>query len=253
MSDVLPRATRLRDGAVPKHVQLRDLLATAAREQLSPHASVGSERELMATYGVSRATVRAAIGQLVSEGVLYRVQGKGTFVAEKRIEAEAHLASFTQDMRRRGLEPTTEVLETVVTTAPPSVTSNLGLTAAEQVWRVERLRIAGGSPMALEVSWYPHRLLPDLDQHDLAASVYTLLSRTYRLAPDSATQTVWAESADEDQARRLGIRPGAPLLTFRRTTTSHGLPIEQTTSWYRGDRYQVQMSLGSGPTAPRPT
>ena len=96
---------KLADGPVPKHVQLREILEAAARDELPADAPVGSERELMVQYGVSRATVREAIGQLVSEGVLYRVHGKGTFVAAARVESQLHLASFTEEMHRRGLEP----------------------------------------------------------------------------------------------------------------------------------------------------
>lgn len=241
------RARKLADGPVPKHVQLREILEAAARDDLPAHAPVGSERELMARYGVSRATVREAIGQLVSDGVLYRVHGKGTFVAAARVDSQLHLASFTDEMRRRGLEPTTEVLELALTTPPRRAAVELGLDADERVWRLERTRIAGGQPMALELGWYPERLLPGLDDHDLTRSVYTLFATTYDLVVDSAQQSVWAESADARKAHLLAVPAGAPLLAFRRTSSAGRVPVEHNLSWYRGDRYQVHMSLDRGP------
>jgi GntR family transcriptional regulator len=236
--------TRLVDGPVPKHVQLRELLETAAREELGAHAPVGSERTLMARYGVSRATVREAVGQLVREGVLYRVHGKGTFVAPARVESQLHLASFTEEMRRRGLEPTTRVLEVSLAKPPRRVAGHLGVDPeSERVWRLERVRVAAGEPMALELGWYPERLLPGLDRHDLTASLYTLLAGAYDLVVDAGEQSVWAESADEHKAELLAVPVGAPLLAFRRTSSAGRVAVEHNLSWYRGDRYQVHMSL----------
>lgn len=239
-------ASPLPDGPVPKHVQLREILREAAREQLFAHSPVGSERVLMARYGVSRATVRAAVGQLASEGVLYRVHGKGTFVAADRVESQLHLASFTEDMRRRGLEPMTRVLDVTVCTPPAHQAGALRLGSGERCWRLERLRIAGGEAMALEVGWFPESLLPGLDEHDLTQSLYTLFSEVYGLGVDSAQQTVWAEPADDRQVRLMKLPAGIALLAFRRTSSAGQLAVEHTLSWYRGDRYQVNMSLDRG-------
>jgi GntR family transcriptional regulator len=200
----------------------------------------------MARYGVSRATVREAIGQLVSDGVLYRVHGKGTFVAAARVDSALHLASFTEEMRRRGLEPTTRVVEVVLAPPPGRAAAELRLEPGDRAWRLERLRIAAGEPMALELGWFPERLLPGLDAHDLTASIYTLFSQTYELVVDSAQQAVWAESADARKAELLGVPVGAPLLAFRRTSSAGRLAVEHNLSWYRGDRYQVHMSLDRG-------
>ena len=237
---------RLADGPVPKHVQLREILEAAARDELPADAPVGSERELMARFGVSRATVRHAVGQLVGEGVLYRVHGKGTFVAPARVDSQLHLASFTEEMRRRGLEPTTKVLDLQLTTPPRRTAVELRLGQDEQVWRLERLRIAAGEPMAIELGWYPEPLLPKLADHDLTSSIYTLFAQTYDLAVDAAQQSVWAESADPHRAEMLGVPVGAPLLAFRRTSSAGHVVVEHNLSWYRGDRYQVHMSLDRG-------
>lgn len=109
-------------GPVPKHAQLRAILLDQIETAWEPHTATPSERELMAQFGVSRATVREAIRQLVEEGKLYRVHGKGTFVAGERVQATLHLASFTDDMRRRGLVAAT-IVRRVQRVEPPSPSS----------------------------------------------------------------------------------------------------------------------------------
>ena len=249
MTDTTPIETANRTaahiigGPVPKHAQLRAILLEQVEGTWAPHTAIPSERDLMAEYGVSRATVREAIRQLVEEGTLYRVHGKGTYVAGERIQANLHLASFTEDMRRRGLVAATLVRGVELVEAPVEVRAALGLAAGARVWDVERLRLAGGIPMALERGFYPEALLPGLDHHDLTRSLYTTLSTAYRLPISRAEQTVWAEPADTARSEVLGVARGASLLVFRRTSSAGTQPVEYVTSWYRGDRYQIHMYL----------
>ena len=233
----------LTGGAVPKHAQLRTILLDSVETTLAAHAAIPAERTLMATYGVSRSTVREAIRQLVEEGVLYRIQGKGTFVSGERVQSDLHLASFTEDMRRRGLVTATIVIACARIDAPLEVRAALGLTSDAQVHRVERLRLAGGIPMAFERGYYPAALVPGLDDRDLTRSLYATLATDYALRIDHAEQTAWAESADAALAEPLGIDVGVPLLVFRRTASAGSTPVEHVTSWYRGDRYQIHMTL----------
>ncbi|HZC25695.1 MAG TPA: GntR family transcriptional regulator [Actinopolymorphaceae bacterium] len=237
------RVTPIVDGPVPKHIQLRQILETLVTEQLSSDAPIPSERELMATYNVSRMTVREAIGQLVIEGRLYRVRGKGTFVAAPRVDSMLELTSFTEDMRRRGHEPSTVVLRTVQLVPPVAIRQVLGLTASQSAYRIERLRIADGVPMALENGWYVADPAPGLLDRDLSGSLYSILARSYGVVIDAAKQTLRAEIADAQTARILGVAVSSPLLVLDRTSTAGGRPVEQITSWYRGDRYQVHIDL----------
>lgn len=241
----LSERTALDEGPSPKHAQLRAILLDLIESTWTPHAAIPSERELTVTYRVSRATVREAIRQLVEEGRLYRVHGKGTFVAGERIQSTLHLASFTDDMRRRGLVAATVVLSTALVEAPVDARAALGLPPGALVWDVERLRLAGGVPMALERGSYPESLLPGLGSHDLTKSLYTTLASVYGLRIDHAEQTVWAEGAGPTIGEALGVPEGAPVMVFRRTSTAGGKPAEYVTSWYRGDRYQIHMSLDS--------
>jgi GntR family transcriptional regulator len=209
----------------------------------------------MAAYDVSRATVRKAIESLIADGLLHRIHGKGTFVATPRLESRLHLASFSQDMRRRGLTPSTRLLRIELDEPPADVAEALGLGIDRAAWRLDRVRLADGQPIALENGWYPRTLLPDLDRHDLSGSLYELFAGVYGHTIDSAEQTLWGETADASTARHLDAPVNTPLLVFRRVSCAAGRPLEYVVSRYRGDRYQIHMSLGRdgiGPSAPPP-
>ena len=236
---------RITDGAEPKHAQLRALLATMAASELAPDAAIPSERELMETYAVSRATVRRAIESLIAEGVLRRVQGKGTFVARPRVQSHLHLASFTEDMRHRGMAPSTRVVRVGAVVPPADVADWFGLAPGTAAWRVERVRLAAGEPMAFEAGWYSALLLPALDRHDLAQSLYALFAQEYGLTVDTAEQRVRAETADAALAHHLDVAVGEPLMAFDRLSRSGGAPLERVLSHYRGDRYELHISLDS--------
>ena len=240
---------RLRDGPVPKHSQLRDILLRLIDNELAPDAPVPSERELGKRYGVSRATVRESIGQLVNERRLYRVRGKGTYVAAPRVDSQLHLASFTQDMLRRGLKPSTVLIRAEEALPESSARSALRLEGGQSAYRVDRLRIAAGEPMAHESGWYTPYGLEGLLQEDLTGSLYSLLADRFAMVIDRAEQTLSAESADTALADLLTVRVGAPLLVLRRTATAADRVVEHVTSWYRGDRYQLHMTLDRNETA----
>jgi GntR family transcriptional regulator len=235
--------TRIVDGPKPKHAQLRDILRRLAEQELQPGSPIPSERDLAEQYGVSRITVRAAVGQLVSEGLLTRAKGRGTFTARRRLDVQLYLESFTDDMRKRGMTPATEVLSLDEAIPPEAAATALDLSAGAHAYRLVRLRRADGVPLAVERGWYSPRVVPDLRSHDLSTSLYTLIADTYGVQLDHARQTVWAEGADAETAKLLGVRKGSSLLVFRRVASSAGRPVEDMTSWYRGDLYQVTMQL----------
>ena len=238
-------ARPLLEGAVPKHAQLRAVLAALCATGLAPGAAIPSERELMTTYAVSRATVRRAIESLVAEGALRRVPGKGTFVAPARVQSHLHLASFTQDMRRRGTTPSTRVVRVASLEPPPEVAAWFGLAPGAPAWWLERVRLAAATPMAFEAGWYSPTLLPHLDRHDLGGSLYELFAREYGRPVDTAEQTVRAELADGALAHHLDVEPGDPVLAFDRLSRCDGAALERVTSHYRGDRYELHVSLDS--------
>lgn len=231
------------DGPIPKHEQLRALLEQRCTTELEPGSALPSERQLCEEYGVSRITVREALRQLVDEGTLVRIRGKGTFVAEHPARSQLHLASFHEDMRRLGRVPSTVVLETELRVPPPLTIAALQIRAADKAFHVKRLRLADGAPISVDDAWYPQAVAPDLDRHDLTSSIYDLLRAEYGFPIDRGEQSIGAVPADADLARLLGVPSGAPLLAFDRVSFSGERRVEHSRSWYRSDRYQIQMTV----------
>lgn len=241
---------RLQKGApTPLYHQIKiRLLEELEMGHLQPGDRVPSERELTERYGVSRMTARQALVELESEGYLVRVQGKGTFVAAPKFEQALTLVTgFTEDMRRRGLQSETRVLAAQVISAGSPVAGALSLNEGDEVYRLERLRMAGGEPLALECSHlvadrFPGLLNLDLEHH----SLYELLRGAFGVHLVHATQTLEAIAADAHQAEILKLREGTPLMmTQRIARDQHGRAVEFTRSCYRGDRYRFVAELRS--------
>lgn len=241
----MPERSRLQHGVVPKHEQLRTILRRVATEELAPGAAVPSERVLMEEYGVSRITVREAIGQLVNDGVLIRVRGKGTFVANRTVRSRLHLASFTEEMRAQGYQPTTVVLAAALENPPPAAVQALRLADAVPAVHVKRLRLADGRPVSVDDAWYDATLLAGLLQIDLTGSIYRALADRFGHPIDRAEQTVGADPAGAEVGTLLGVGAGAPVLHFERVSFSGSVPVEHAQSWYRSDRYRLQMEVRS--------
>ncbi|KIQ15168.1 GntR family transcriptional regulator [Rhodococcus sp. Leaf7] len=236
----------LRDSAVPKHEQLRTILLHRCTKELQPGDLMPSERRLMEDYGVSRITVREAIGQLVNEGHVVRVRGKGTFVASRPVQSRLHLASFSEEMRAQGLEPTTVVLFARLEDPSAATARALNLSDGGKAYHIKRLRLADGEPVSVDDGWFDPTVLPGLVDLDLSRSIYDAMSSHYDVTIDRAEQTVSAMAADNDTATLLGTKRGAPVLYFDRVSFGGERPVEHTESWYRCDRYQLTMEVQGG-------
>jgi GntR family transcriptional regulator len=228
---------------VPKHEQLRTIILKLAKDELEPGARLPSERTLMDAYGVSRITVRAAIGRLVTEGHLVRVPAKGTFVADAAVQSTLHLASFTQEMEAQGHTPSTVVLTAELAEAPENTAAALGLPRGTEAIHLRRLRLADGRPVSVDDAWYHPEHAKGLLDIDLTGSVYKALAGQLGHQIDRARQSVRAEGAPADVGALLGNGTGAPVLFFDRTSYSGDLMIEHARSWYRSDRYSLNMEV----------
>ena len=231
-------------GPRPKHAQLSDVLADLAVRELGPDAAIPSERELMATYDVSRATVRKAIESLIADGLLHRIHGKGTFVATAAAGEPAAPGVVQPGHAPPWADPLDPAAPDRARRAAGRRRRALDLGTDRAAWRMDRVRLADGQPIALENGWYPRASLPGLERRDLGGSLYELFAGAYGLPIDSAEQTLWGEMADATIARRLDAPVNTPLLVFRRVSYAAGRPLEYVVSRYRGDRYQIHMSLG---------
>lgn len=235
-------------GPVPKHQQLReillDLIEGTAAESLIP-----SERELATTYGVARMTVRQAVESLVAEGRLFKVAGKGTFVAKPKVDLQARLTSFGEEMTRRGMSPSSRVLAFGRVSATAHLARELGTLANEPLVYLKRLRDADGVPMAVERDWLPEKLVPGLADELAPESLYTALAQRYGLRPDWGEDVIEAAVADSDTAALLGVKPGSPVLHIERHSYAEQTLLAYTVSVYRADRYRLWVPL-SRPVPP---
>ena len=230
---------------VPKYSQLREILLDLVETELNEDQSIPSERELSARFGLSRMTVRQSVDHLVSEGRLYRVQGKGTFVARPKIEMPLRLASFTEDMRARGLEPGSRDLDRRTDRASAHLARMLQIAPGDEVHVIERLRTADGIPMAVERSHIPDAVAPGLSDESLAGrSLYDVLASTYGVLLDRGEQTIEAGIADPIDAALLDLPAGAAaVLLLQRRSFVGDRPVEFAVSTYRADRYQLHVAL----------
>lgn len=238
---------------VPKYFQLREILLDLIEERELPFdAPIPSERELGQRYGLSRMTVRQAVDHLVSEGRLYRVPGRGTFVARPKIEMHLRFASFTEDMLARGRQPGARDLGRRTVAASGHLARALNLEPGAEVHYIERLRTADGEPMAVERSHIPAAVAPDLlDQPLVDRSLYQLLEHEYGVVLDSGEQTIEAGIADPRDAALLGLRSGSAVLLLQRRSFAANVAIELAVSTYRADRYQLHAALETPPRSPR--
>jgi GntR family transcriptional regulator len=228
----------------PKGEQLQEILEGVVGA-LDPGAVLPSERLLAQRYGVARATVTQAIDGLAARGLVYRVQGSGTFVAEPKFRQPLTLTSFTEDMRARGMTPGSVVRGQAIVPASEVVARHLALVPGTPVVHLERVRTADGEPMALERTHLPAQRLPGLEDADLTdASLYELLERKWGVRVAEADQWASVVRVSEEEAALLHVSAEQPALLFQRVTRDPaGTPVEYVRSLYRGDRYEVHTRL----------
>lgn len=234
----------------PKYEELREALISTIRHELTPHAPLPSERELMRAYGMSRDTVRTAIGGLIDEGLAYRIQGSGTYVAETiKVSKSLRLSSFSEDMRDRGLRPSTKVLEAVEVPADARIARDLGISPGEAVILIHRVRLADGQPMALERTYLPSSRVPGLLEHDIAGSLYDVLESVYSIRLQRALQQIRGTVLRVDEAALLEVPAHSPALHVSRLSVDRwGAPVESSETIYRADRYTFTMTITRDPT-----
>ncbi len=218
-------------------------------EQLAVGDAIPSERQLGVDLGMSRLTVRAALDELVRAGLLVRRRGSGTFVSEPKIAQELTMTSFTEDMRRRGMEPSSRTLDLRVAPAGAHLGRLLHVSPSEPVMIIERLRLADRETMAIEALHVPERLVPSLAARDLEKrSFYELLTDTYGIVIVGGTQTIEPTVTNEEESAALGVPLHSPAFLFERSTrTASGEIVEYVRSIYRGDRYRIVTELSRNP------
>jgi GntR family transcriptional regulator len=197
-----------------------------------------TEDSLIARFEVSRITVRRAIQNLVSRGLVEIRRGKGTFVAAPKITQElTELSGFVEDMHAIGRKPTARVISKEVVTADSTVARHLALTKGERVVRIRRVRLADGIPLSFDETYLPLEIGRKIITNNLKVEpIFSLLERKYDIPLFEAEYKLEAVAAEAEIAAALRVKQGSPIFRIERTSYSTGnQPVDYEKLYYRGD------------------
>jgi GntR family transcriptional regulator len=233
---------------VPKYFQLRETLLERINAGRWPAGTaIPTEPELCKEFGVSRITVRRAISDLVHEGKLYTIQGKGTFIARPKLDERfvQRAFGFYEDMELQGQQLTTQILLQEVLPAPEVAAAHLEIPAGSPVHILIRLRSVQDEKILVSTTYIPESLCPDLVNDELSSvSLYRWFQTRYGLTVARAERNLEAVSAREREARLLDIPLHSPLLRLESVVyLPNGKPLEYSNTLHRGDRTRVHISF----------
>ncbi len=247
--------TLQKDLPIPLYHQLKNILLDSIESGVwKADQKLPTESELAARFGVSKITVRQAMRDLSEIGYVRREQGRGTFVVFPKLQqGPRELTSFTEEMRRHGLAPSSRVLEQRLIPATPGISQILQIPEGSSLFQLKRLRLAGGEPMGVQSAHIPAHLVPGLEdlrfEND---SLYEVLHSRHGLRAWTARETHSAVTLGPAEAALLGISAGSPALAGERIGfLSDGRPFEFVLSLMRGDRYNIVLELSKAATTTR--
>lgn len=230
----MPQSQNQRSGTAV--TSKKEWVVAALKEELQGQPQdtpIERERQLADRFGVSRETVRQALNTLQNEGFIYTIHGSGSYVAKKRVTKRLKLMSFSEELRNRGMQPSSKLLTVSSVTKAPGDHPPKG-----PFLRIERLRLGDGKPMALEVSFVSSTIAPDLREKDLSESIYEILRTDYGVKIESAEEHISPIVLDASQAALLDANVGEPAFEIIRIALDiRGREIERSTSIRPGDRY----------------
>ena len=205
-----------------------------------------TEDGLMARFGVSRITIRRAIQNLVSRGLVEIRRGKGTFIAAPKISQDLkELSGFVEDMHALGRKPTARVIGKAIVPADVNVARQLALTRGERVVRIRRVRLADGIPLSFDETYLPLEIGKKIIGDNLRVEpIFSLLERKYDVPLIEAEYKLDAVAADKEVATALKVKLRSPIFRIERTSFSTGnRPVDYETLHYRGDLVQFVTRL----------
>ncbi len=233
--------------STPKYSQVKATILLRIRDGAwTPGTLIPSELELGKEFGVSRITIRRAISDLVHEGKLYATQGKGTFVARKKVPERFVQQAFGihEDMQRQGVQLQTTVLRQDQIPAPSEVATMLHIQQEEPVNILTRIRSVEDEKLLLSTTYIPASLCPDLYKLDISGSLYQLLRTHYNLILARGVRSLEAIAAPQQEARLLDIALGSPLLLLDSVGyLADGRIFEYSRTYQRGDRTRVEVEF----------
>jgi GntR family transcriptional regulator len=232
--------------SVPLYSQIREAIRRRVLDgSYAPHSQMPSESQMMAAFGVSRITVRQALSDLQKEGLIFKVAGKGSFVAKpKAFQSLSRLQGFGEAMAPAGYETFSQLLSARQVRAGDTVAQRLRCKPSERVFEIQRLRYLNREPISVDVSYFLLPLGKRLAKEDLATrDIFVILENDYGLHLTHADLQIEAISADETLARQLRSTEASPLLRIERLTYADEQPIDFEYLYYRGDAFQYRLRI----------
>lgn len=206
--------------------------------------AIPSEKKLMELYNVSRITIRKAIDELVTEGYLYKIQGKGTYVkADEGSNNLFSITSSTEDVQKMGMIPSKKTKISRIEFASPKRAKALEISTNDQVEVIGRISYADSEPLNYTIAFLPEKIFPGLTEHDLEhESLYKLINDQYGVRITKARRTIEAVLAKDEISKYLELEEGMPIILFRCVTygivNGKETPIEYFKCYYRTDKYK---------------
>lgn len=234
-----------RDISKPLYSQIHSILVERIHSgEYGINSMIPSESALCNEFGVSRSTLRGVITQLVQVGLLYRVQGKGTFVAEPKITADTTVyVGIREQLEAQGYEVRTEVIDLIEIKAGKTIANKMGIHETDSVYKLVRVRYVKDSPLSLHISYIPKKFCSDLETQDLKnEQLCAILATEYKQVRKNVVETLESVVANADESAILQVKKGDPLLLLRDSIyNASGEMFEYSSVAFRGDRIQIQM------------
>lgn len=235
---------------------MRDrILTEIAGGELAPGERLGGERDLAEHYGVSRSTLRAALGALETMGAVRRQAGRtgGTFVAARKVERDLRrMAGLPSYLRRQGFSADARVLSTATVEADAETAAALDLPVGALVLEIVRVRLADGEPISYERARFPAARFAGMLDHGLGGSLYDLLQSEFGVKPGEAMEQIEIVGAGAAEAKVLEVKRSTPLVAIIRTAWDRdGRPFEHSHDLFRSDRVRIVVRTPAGETAAR--
>lgn len=225
--------------------QLKDILVEEIESgKWAPKSRISSENELCEKYDVSRVTVRKAMELLASEGYVYTVKGKGTYVKGKSIEQPlTHFYSFREDLRKRGVKIFSKMYSFEALPADGTLAQELEISEGDGVFRIERVFYADELAYAREISYIPVAICPSMTERQVAKNgLYNTLEK-FNIHPTRAKEQLKAIPVDEETARMVNLKKNEAAIYLTRLTFSDNMVIEKNVSYVRGDMFVYSVEL----------
>jgi GntR family transcriptional regulator len=230
---------------VPYYEQIVDQIRTLIKDKkLAEGETFYSEGEVARMLGISKMPVRQAFQKLRSEGLLVVSRGKRPIIGSGRVPWNfQQLRGFSEEMKRRGLQPSAKVVSLERKQPDADVMQALNLQSGDEVYCLKRLRYVDGKPVAVVTSFLPTMIFPDIDKQDLQGqSLYHVFEQVYKRKLHWAEEVIGAAIVSPEDATLLQAEMGSAVLLIKETTYDlNEVAIEYSVSVLRGDRYTASV------------